>query len=367
MIYTLADNDTMIDMLVSGEFGLLNKATRADTVTVAMERISLENITMSSYPRIGLSYIGFACEKPGVSSETVRQAIAYCFDRDAVTEEYTGNFGIRVDGWFGLGQWMYRVVTGSVAPPVAAPEDENDAAAQAEYEAAMEAFEELSLDGLNPYGVDIDRARQLLEDDGWVLNSEGIREKDGTVLNLTMIYPEGNNAEESLQRNLADNLAQAGIRLSFSAVPMTELLSAWYGQSDRTADMFYMASNFDTIYDPSVSFSDGPEGEHSWAYTNLYDEELYKYAEAMRTTEQGDVLTYMQNWIAFQQRFNGILPMIPIYSNGYFDFYTGNLRNYYISENSTWGQAIVGAYISTEEEEPEETDDEDDFGEIEFD
>ena len=67
---------------------------------------------------------------------------------------------------------------------------------------------------------------------------------------------------------------------------------------------------------------------------------------AMRSTTPGDVLTYVQNWIVFQERFNEILPMIPVYGNIYFDFYTGYLKNYLISENVTWSQAIVGAYLS---------------------
>ena len=59
-----------------------------------------------------------------------------------------------------------------------------------------------------------------------------------------------------------------------------------------------------------------------------------------------DVLTYMQNWVTFQERFNEILPMIPIYSNCYYDFYTGSLTNYSISENITWSQAIVPAMLA---------------------
>ena len=46
--------------------------------------------------------------------------------------------------------------------------------------------------------------------------------------------------------------------------------------------------------------------------------------------------------------------MIPVYTNIYFDFYTSWLQNYYISQNVTWGQAIIGAAL----EEPLETEDE---------
>ena len=75
-------------------------------------------------------------------------------------------------------------------------------------------------------------------------------------------------------------------------------------------------------------------------------EELYQAALAMRQTEPGDVLSYMQHWITFQERFNEILPMLPVYSNIYFDFYTSALQNYLIESNVTWGQAIVAATLS---------------------
>ena len=67
-----------------------------------------------------------------------------------------------------------------------------------------------------------------------------------------------------------------------------------------------------------------PSGEKT-EHLNLYgvdfsleDKELFAAAVAMRTTEPGDVFGYMQHWLSFQDRFNEVLPMIPIYSNIYF-------------------------------------------------
>ena len=351
LTYTLAENDTMIEKLEAGEFGLLNKVMRADRITAGIGLMNEGGISFSNYPRVGLSYISFCCEKETVESLAVRQAIAYCMDRDQVTADYTGAFGQRVDGWYGVGQWMYGVVMGNTTPPIDAPENENDAAAMRAYEVELAAFENLSLEGLNPYGVNLDRANALLNGDGWVLNEEGLREKDGVVLDLKMIYPEGNNIPASMQTNLVDNLAQVGIRLTMEAEPMQELLTEWYKQDDRDVDMIYLATNFYLVFDPSVHFLTNEDGTHDWSYTNLHDEKLYGEAEAMRMIEPGDVLTYLQHWISFQERFNEILPMLPVYSNIYFDFYTDTLQDYYIAENITWGQAIVGAWLG---EAPEE-------------
>ena len=269
------------------------------------------------------------------------------------------DYGIRVDGYYGIGQWMYGAVMGTIEAPMEEPEGA-DAKAKAEYEAAVKAWEELSFDNLTVYTLDTEAAIALLEKDGWVLNADGVREKviDGqkVVLDLKMIYPEGNNINEVFEERLVPNLESVGIRLSMEAVPMQELLTRWYKQGERDEDMIYLASNFDIVFDPSVHFIVDETGEPNWAYTNLNDEQLYQLAFDMRSTEPGEVLEYVQKWLLFQERFNEILPMLPFYSNVYFDFYTEDLHDYLIASNMTWSEAIVEAalYEAPEVEEPAE-------------
>ena len=347
--FTTADNETMMDLLENGTFGLLDKVTRADNINRGLASMGENGLAMSSYPRIGLSYISFACEKPAMASQAVRQAIAWCMDRDQVTADYVGDFGQRVDGLYGIGQWMYSVVTGAIEPPVEMPENENDAKAMADYEAALAEYEALNLDGLTQYTLDPGRAAALLDEDGWTLNADGVREKviDGqtVTLDLKLTYPEGNNVNEIFAERLVPNLEAVGIRLTMTAVPMQELLTRWYKQGPRDEDMIYLGSNFHLLFDPAVQFVPNGEGGFNWSFTNHTDEELYERAIAMRRTEPGDVLTYLKNWLAFQERFNETLPMLPVYGNIYFDFFTENLHDYQIPAAVTWGEAIVSAAL----------------------
>ena len=357
---TKADYETMIDQLTSGEIDALNKVMRADVINEGLAAMAEGGIAMSNYARSGLSFIGFDCTKETVGSEAVRQAIAWCMDREQIVADYTGAFGIRADGYYGIGQWMYGIIAQTTQPPVQLPEDENDAEAMAAYQAELDAYAELNLDGLTVYEVDTEKAAELLEADGWKLNEDGIREKDGVKLELKLIYSEATNIDETLQANLIPNLEAVGIRMMLEPVSTDELYAWWYKQSDRKeADAAFLATNFDIVFDPAVNFRESEEGKLDWAYTGLNDDLLYADALAMRTTEPGDVLTYLQNWISFQERFNEILPMIPIYTNVYFDFYTEVLRNYTIGENTGWGEAIVGAYMS--DEEPELMEDAEEF------
>lgn len=403
--FTLADNNDMVEKLANGEYDALNKVTKATTINDALklmsertylkteeeeeriletEYVNPNGFSMVNYPRIGLSYIAFCCEQDTVSSKAVRQAIAWCMDRDLLTRDYTGGYGLRVDGYYGLGQWMFGLVEGTVAYPVEQPEDQNNAGAWKAYEDELAQWEQLSLDGLTVYSEDVGRARRLLDQDGWVLNNEGIREKDGVKLDLRMIYPEGNAMRESFEERLIPNLEAVGIRLTLIPVPLEELLGVYYRLPEyvsgrqvspelmdenrvRSMDMIYMASDLEIVFDPSIHFVT-EEGKHSWLSTEYVDQKLYDLAWDMTHTEPGQVLEYMQRWVAFQEYFNETLPMLPIYSNVYFDFFIAELQNYNVSETVTWGQAIVGAELneaSVAQEQGAALEEAEDDGEIE--
>ena len=58
----------------------------------------------------------------------------------------------------------------------------------------------------------------------------------------------------------------------------------------------------------------------------------------------------MVKWVALQERISETLPLLPVYSNVYFDFYSRELHDYRITRAVTWGEAITKSYISDAEE-----------------
>ena len=376
LTYTFVTNETMMDELSQGNVRLLNKCTSAAALQKGMELTGEDGFAVSNYTRTGLSYIAFCCEKPTVSEAEVRKAIACCLDKDALTMAYVSSYGTRVDGYYGIGQWMVQMINGTLAAPVEEPAEGATAAEEKAYEEELAQWEALSLDGLTTYELDTDAANKLLKDAGWTLNASGgrfsgkkgeVRAKkvDGELvtLDLTLICPEGNTMADHLSGSFAETLASVGIHLTVETLPMQELLKKYYREEERNCDMFYLASNFDILFDPSASFAcaDGQPG--STNATALCDEDLYSAALDMRKTEPGDTLDYCQKWLTFQEAFAQSLPMIPVYSNVYFDFYTSMLQNYLISENITWSEAVVGAYLS---DAPDAESTEEDEGEEEF-
>ena len=369
-----AKNETMISALESGEFALINKALNADSVTEGISLVSTQNYAMTSYPRTGQSYISFNCEKSQVSSQAVRQAIAYCLEKDETVKRYSGNFGIRVDGYYGIGQWMYQVVAGSMAPPVPDLKEGASAEETAEYEKELEAWDALSMDGIKIYNLDVDEAVRLLEEDGWTLNRNGdpfeagkddvrCAMKDGKLetLELKMVYPEGNAMGSILEDTFIANLKEAGILVTAEPMNWQKLLRQYYRQEARDCDMMYLASNFFEVFDPWPTFDPDDADTGLTNYTGIRDQELCDRAKDMTLTEPGNTLEYVTKWIAFQERYEEVLPAIPVYGNAYFDFYTRCLQNYTVSNDVTWSEAILAAYMSDPALETQEAEEDESF------
>lgn len=399
LTYRVMKSEDMVDELEEGDVMLLNKVVNADALKDGMH-LTAENdaFRMSNYARNGLSYISFCCEKDTVGSSAVRQAIAHCFDKDEAADLYVSNFGLRADGYYGIGQWMYQIVNGTLAYPVEETEGGSEQGTE-DYEETLKSWEELSLENVKTYDLDVREAVRLLEEDGWVLNADGrpfdpdrdkvrCRQEDGslTALDLKILVPEGNQIVQILEGSFTERLQDAGIALQVECLPMEELLAQYYMRGERSCDMIYLATNFDVLFDPSQTFCppDGAEDVDADASdaagpgsdeeqmlstrntTHIDDAQLYELALDMIRTQPGDALSYCRKWVAFQERFAEVLPVLPVYSNVYFDFYTSRLQDYEISSSISWGHEIVNAYLGDASQAEEETEAETEEGEFIF-
>ena len=353
--YTLAKNETMVELLKEDEFQLLNKVVRKDTIQEGIQLVAGGGYTMSAYPRIGLSFIVFIPDIPAMQEKNVRKAINYCMDKSTLKDEYTAAYGMTMDGLIGIGQWMYGMVMGTEDYPETLP-DNPSSAEQAEYDARIAEWESLSLDGLVRYDLDVQKAISLLEENGWTLNEQGgpfragedeVRCKriDGELakLDLTCAYPVTNQMAESMGTYFVPHLQEAGIRLTLLPMEMKELHRAYNDRDAEHIDMFYLGDDFNIEFDPQLFFlagdPNGPEEDTlAWAHTQLAE-----YARQMCETVPSDALGFVKKWITFQEQLSDMLPLIPVYSNVYFDFYTSDLTDYDILKYITWGDAIVPA------------------------
>lgn len=331
-------NDEMIAKLASGEIDLVNKAMNVNAVEEGLKLVAEGAHAAANYARSGFAFVNFNCERPAMQSAAVRKAVAYCMDKDQLIDEHVRNFGIRADGYYGIGQWMYQQAQGLTG--------------------------EGSLEEMEKYEYSLEAAEAVLEEAGWKLEGD-VRVKtigeERVELKLKYVYAEGNAAAEYTGEMLKEQLAQVGIKLTVEALPYSEVLKLYYRQTERDCDMIYMATNFGEVYDPAEAFSveDAEAGRYN--RSGIADEELAYLAADISNTESDDVEGYVSKWIAFQIRYSEVLPGLPLFSNVYFDFHIEALEDYYISSYMSWADAIVEARIATEADEEDPVQEEDEF------
>ena len=163
------------------------------------------------------------------------------------------------------------------------------------------------------------------------------------LLAIPFFVLSGNVMAESMEKWLVPNLKEAGIRLTLVPMEMKDLLRAYNDKDVEDIDMFYLADDFNIEFDPQLFFLAGdPEApeEDTLAWVHA---QMAEYARLMCETEPSDALGFVQKWITFQEQLSEMLPLLPVYSNVYYDFYTSDLMNYDIIRYITWGDAIVAS------------------------
>lgn len=309
IIYQYTKEDTMMDQLKTGAVDLLLQATTGDEIDQGLDMVDAGGFDYCNYPRSGYGKLVFKCNVGPTQFLEVRQAIAYLLDRNAFAKTFTGGHGIVVNGPYGSSQWMVKEA-----------EDEVDA--------------------LNTYSYSVDSAIKVLEEGGWVYNEDGsdysgsgIRYKkleDGTMMPLVIEWfsSENNTVSDLLVTSLQqkDEVAQAGMKINQTVGTFNELIEIYYN-SDPTAynyNMLNMGEGFGNPYDVAMNYEPNGASNHNC----IDDKELYDDAVAMNQTEEDDSDAYLANWVKFQQRWNELLPDLPLYSNDYHDFYNTRVSGF---------------------------------------
>ena len=104
---------------------------------------------------------------------------------------------------------------------------------------------------LEPYVYDTSIAEQMLDEAGWVMNSDGIREKEGQKLELDLLYNSDSVTEKTIAEYLQSEYQKLGISLNI------------HGEEEQSYRDNMKAGNFDMVfnicwgmpYDPQSSLA----------------------------------------------------------------------------------------------------------------
>ena len=336
LIYKKVITETQLDELKTGSVDLLATITSGDVINAAYDLYDEGGFAYTAYDRAGYGKLQLICDFGPTQFVEVRQAIAHLLDRNDFAKAFTSGYGSVVNGPYGVAMWMYK-----------------------------ESKDELD-EKLNQYPYGLEAAKKLLEDGGWVYDKDGnaytsgIRYKkldDGTLMPLIIEWAasEQNPVSELLVVKLQQNpdVAAVGMQINQTVMTFTELLNYIYrdGSQDPkyavpTYNMFNLATGFTPIYDVSTNYTTDPALYDTGVNDNwIKDDELASLAKNMVLTDPTDRNGFKDKFVKFIERWNYLLPDIPLYSNIYHAFYNEKLKNFNVNAVFDLSYAILYAYV----------------------
>ena len=71
--------------------------------------------------------------------------------------------------------------------------------------------------------TDVDKAKKLLDDGGWAVGADGIREKDGTRASLNLYYSAGDSVRQGIAEEFSNQMKELGIEVSVKGASWDDL------------------------------------------------------------------------------------------------------------------------------------------------
>ena len=357
LVIVKSETATAIDSLKTGAIDLLDTLTDGNLeINPALDLVDAGGYTYVDYERNGYGKLQFACDFGPTQFTAVRQAVAYLLDRNEFANQFCAGYGSVVDGPYGLCMWMYKD------------------------------SQEFFANNIDSYSYDPAKAIELLEADGWVLNADGT-EYSGTGTRYKEVSKE-EAGDYPLNVTLADGRILMPLHImwaSSEANPVSELLVVMLGNGQQTADagmvieqtvmsfsdmlnymyrdasvdakygvptygMFNLATGFTQLYDQAYTMS--MEEQYMGTHNNNFikDETLSTLAwDMVYGVEAGDEATYLDMWQQFMDRWNELLPDVPLYSNIYYTVHADWLEGYEQSSYWEFQKAILYATIANAE------------------
>jgi len=327
IVFREIKNESIITELNEGTVDLVNKVSEGQVINAGLELAANGNFVATPYPRTGAGFLAVAAERDITSSVIFRQALAYTIDYEVLPRDFLQGHGERVYGYYGLSQWM-----------------------------AVEMKERL--EKMQPYTLNLDKATELLKLDGWVYNLDGTpydpnaglrhKQMDDTFvpLSLTMAVTESNAAADLMAEMLRNSLSKIGGELNTVRMPLDQALRQYYRQDQREFDLLFLGTNFTYLFDPTDTYLVGPQYQGTMNTSGVQDPKLAQLAKNITQDQPGNRNAYLSRWMEFQEYWSEVLPMIPLYSNTYYDLYTSDLLGYFPQFYWNWGTAVLYAMLN---------------------
>lgn len=199
LIYKVTSETTRIQMLQTGEIDMDMVTVNKDNVGKLQEAGFLD---LHVFPTNGYGYIGFNMKDEKFTDVKVRQALTYGLNRKEIVEAvYAGGYADVINVPQSKESWAYS-------------KPKND------------------------YAFDKEKAGKLLDEAGWTIGSDGIREKDGKKLEIKFTASTPNDVNDAIIPVAQANYQEIGIKFEAEQMDFNAVREQ---VTSGKAQMFFMA------------------------------------------------------------------------------------------------------------------------------
>jgi peptide/nickel transport system substrate-binding protein len=236
-IYRVTNPSTNFQLFQTGDTDYDAFTSRPDDIE-QLKLLGFANINL--YGSSDYSKIEFNFRRPALQDVKVRQALIYGLDRQKLVDVVYQGYGTVANEPISPISWAFNA------------------------------------EGVNQYKYDAAQAKKLLDEAGWKVGSDGIREKDGKRLELTLLVSK-KVLNDALIPIAKENYRQIGVLLKPQVLDFNALMS------QRKAGNYDLASfSTSTLNDPHDGVWDfySKEAATQGGYNNPQVDELIHQANA---------------------------------------------------------------------------------------
>lgn len=351
IIVKYTPSETELDQLLQGEVDFLAQTAEAEKIEAAKEA---DNLTTNNYYRHGGGTVVLHTDYEAFTLTEVRQAFAFVFNRPGVIDLFLGEYGIASQGPYSKNHWMMY------------DDDEMDmlgTAAVGRFEAEQINYDILDSEGKFDEAANIAKANELLDKavnrtDGEYASLTGDSVNGymwkGERLEIKITYTAFWSDTYNLIWN-ADYLSKLAFDVTLHSLDWPVMYGHWIGDTteERQYHAFVGGISYVIKANPKSDYAtdkvmpwgqpsnNGPRFTGGNTYTPAEWDQLLDDIENCHPVTGAD--DYRTEWRKYVSAFNAEVPIIPVYSNNYYDLYTSDLENFNTNALWAWPRAILDA------------------------
>ncbi len=188
LIFRIINTNNQLSLIENGDIDIIRKNVLAVKENMELlDDMGFVEAILTDY--LGYGYIAINHNESIMQDKNLRKALAYGLDRETIVEICFGDFGTVLDIPQNRNSWVYPKTESFVK-----------------------------------YPYDKEMSIKLLEESGWKLGSDGIREKDGQKLSLKFLSSTPNDVNDILVPIMIKNYKDIGIELIVEQMESKTLL-----------------------------------------------------------------------------------------------------------------------------------------------